>query len=44
LVAGKMGREGWFSANFEFDFLLPQNVNLLLFIGVEEGNLVFTGE
>jgi len=25
-VAGKMGREGWFSANFEFDLLLPHNV------------------
>jgi len=31
-----MSREGWFSANFEFDFLLPQSINL--------GNLVHTGE
>jgi len=25
-VAGKKSREGWFSANFEFDFFLPLNV------------------
>jgi len=39
-----MSREGWFSANFEFDFFLTLNVKSAPIYRGGRGNLVFTGE